>query len=340
MLYGAMDELALGDPWELSTDIGPVISAEAQAGIWAHIAAAEREGRILKRLTAPGVGHFVAPVAIRLPGIEVLDREVFGPVLHVATFRSEDLDRVVDAINAKGYGLTFALHSRIDDRVEQVAARVAAGNIYINRNQIGAVVGSQPFGGEGLSGTGPKAGGPAYLRRFVRPRAAAGNAEAAAPVAVAEVQRALDRLAGQGRRVTARENLPGPTGESNRLTTLGRGVVLCLGPGADRARAQAAAVCAAGAEALAIAPGLAPDEGLSGTLAPEALGMLSGFDAVVCEGREAALRPMRAALAARDGALLPLLAEGDFARWVVIERHLCIDTTASGGNAALLASAG
>jgi RHH-type proline utilization regulon transcriptional repressor/proline dehydrogenase/delta 1-pyrroline-5-carboxylate dehydrogenase len=340
MLYGAMDELTLGDPWELRTDIGPVISAGAQAGIEAHIAAAEREDLILKRLPAPGPGHFVAPVAIRLPGIEALDREVFGPVLHVATFRAEDLDRVVDAINAKGYGLTFALHSRIDDRVEQVAARVAAGNIYINRNQIGAVVGSQPFGGEGLSGTGPKAGGPAYLHRFVRPRAAAGNAEAAAPVAGADVQRALDRLAGQGRWVTARENLPGPTGESNRLTTLGRGVVLCLGPGADRARAQADAVRAAGAEPLAIAPRLAPDEGLSGTLAPEALRTLTGFDAVVFEGRDEDLRPMRAALSARDGALLPLLAEADFARWVVIERHLCIDTTASGGNAALLASAG
>jgi RHH-type proline utilization regulon transcriptional repressor/proline dehydrogenase/delta 1-pyrroline-5-carboxylate dehydrogenase len=117
-------------------------------------------------------------------------------------------------------------------------------------------------------------------------------------------------------------------------------VVLCLGPGADRARAQAHAVRAAGAAPLAIAPGLAGAEGLDGTLDPQALATLSGFDAVVAEAPNEALRPMRRTLADREGAILPLLAESDFARWVVIERHLCIDTTASGGNAALLASAG
>ncbi|MGI1660665.1 bifunctional proline dehydrogenase/L-glutamate gamma-semialdehyde dehydrogenase PutA [Palleronia sp. KMU-117] len=340
MLYGAMDELSLGDPWDLSTDIGPVISAEARAGIEAHVAQAAREGRVLKRLATPRQGTFVAPTVIRLSGIGALEREVFGPVLHVATFRSDELDAVVAAINARGYGLTFALHSRIDDRVEQVAARVRAGNIYINRNQIGAVVGSQPFGGEGLSGTGPKAGGPAYLHRFVRPPAAAAAVPSGQPVSAEALQRAIAALAGQGDRVTGTKNLPGPTGESNRLTTLGRGVVLCLGPGADRARAQALEVRAAGAAALAIAPGLEGGEGLDGTLDPAMLATLSGFDAVVCEAPDEALRPLRRALADRDGAILPLLAEADFARWVVIERHLCIDTTASGGNAALLASAG
>ena len=340
MLYGAMDELTLGDPWALATDIGPVISADAKAGIETHVAAAEAEGRVMKRLATPDTGTFVAPTVIRLPGIEALDHEVFGPVLHVATYRADRLDAVVDRINAKGFGLTFAMHSRIDDRVEQVAARMKAGNVYINRNQIGAVVGSQPFGGEGLSGTGPKAGGPSYVRRFARPKGAGGAPATGAPVDLARLQAAIDALAGEGGRVIATVNLPGPTGESNRLTTLGRGVVLCLGPGADRARAQADAVRTAGAAALAVVPGLTAGEGLDGGVPPEALGSLRGFDAVVCEADADTLRRMRQALAARPGAILSLLAEDDFAAWVVLERHVCIDTTASGGNAALLAAAG
>ena len=116
---------------------------------------------MLKTLPVPGGGRFVPPAVIAVDGIAAVEREVFGPVLHVASFRAADLDRVVAAINARGYGLTFGLHSRIDDRVERVTAGLDVGNIYVNRNQIGAIVGSQPFGGEGLSGTGPKAGGPA-----------------------------------------------------------------------------------------------------------------------------------------------------------------------------------
>jgi RHH-type transcriptional regulator, proline utilization regulon repressor / proline dehydrogenase / delta 1-pyrroline-5-carboxylate dehydrogenase len=175
MLTGAMDELAIGDPWHLATDIGPVIDARAQADIMAHVDRARAEGRLLKALDAPGQGHFVGPCVIRLSGIAALEREVFGPVLHVATYRAADLDAVIDAINATGYGLTFGMHSRIDDRVQAVAERVSAGNIYVNRNQIGAVVGSQPFGGHGLSGTGPKAGGPHYLPRFCRVPSARGR---------------------------------------------------------------------------------------------------------------------------------------------------------------------
>src|SRR5690606_23329748 len=156
MLCGAMDELRLGVPWELATDVGPVIDAAARQGIADHIDVARAEGRVIHELTAPEAGHFVAPTVIRVAGIGDLAREIFGPVLHVATFRAADLDRVIDDINAVGYGLTFGLHTRIDDRVQQVVDRVHAGNIYVNRNQIGAVVGSQPFGGEGQSGTGPK----------------------------------------------------------------------------------------------------------------------------------------------------------------------------------------
>ncbi|PJE33509.1 delta-1-pyrroline-5-carboxylate dehydrogenase, partial [Pseudooceanicola lipolyticus] len=188
MLTGAMDALRLGDPWQLATDSGPVIDAEAQSGIRAHIDRARHEGRVLKELAPPQGGSFVAPVLIEIPGIAALEREVFGPVLHVARFRAGQIDRVIAEINATGYGLTFGLHSRIDDRVQHVTEAVQAGNIYVNRNQIGAIVGSQPFGGEGLSGTGPKAGGPHYLPRFCAPdrQVTQDNWTAPAPLPAAE----------------------------------------------------------------------------------------------------------------------------------------------------------
>ncbi|TNF63426.1 MAG: bifunctional proline dehydrogenase/L-glutamate gamma-semialdehyde dehydrogenase PutA, partial [Rhodobacteraceae bacterium] len=142
MLFGAMDELALGDPWEMSTDIGPVIDARARGDIQGHIEAARARGRVLKEMRRPGKGHFIAPTVIGVDGIGDLTREVFGPVLHVARFKADQLDRVIDAINRTGYGLTFGMHSRIDDRVDHVTSRLSVGNMYINRNQIGAIVGS------------------------------------------------------------------------------------------------------------------------------------------------------------------------------------------------------
>ncbi|MEM1164614.1 MAG: L-glutamate gamma-semialdehyde dehydrogenase, partial [Pseudomonadota bacterium] len=164
MLIGAMDELSLADPWDIETDIGPVITKNARDEINRYVQAAQAEGRLIHALSAPDGGCFVAPSLIRVKGIADLDHEVFGPVLHVATFKASELGAVIDQINATGYGLTFGMHSRIDDRVQAASDAIDAGNIYINRNQIGAIVGSQPFGGEGLSGTGPKAGGPNYVR--------------------------------------------------------------------------------------------------------------------------------------------------------------------------------
>ncbi|MEM0945004.1 MAG: L-glutamate gamma-semialdehyde dehydrogenase, partial [Pseudomonadota bacterium] len=297
MLFGAMDELSLGDPWQLSTDIGPVIDREARDGIEAHIAAMASQGRVLQRLEAPAEGTFVAPVVISVGGIEDLAREIFGPVLHVATFAAHEIDAVVDRINATGYGLTFGLHSRIDDRVAQVLGRIRVGNAYVNRNQIGAIVGSQPFGGEGLSGTGPKAGGPHYVARF------AAEASAEPPAAAL--------------------SLPGPTGESNRLTTHPRGTILCLGPAAQ----ALATVAEETGNRVVTAPGMRPEE----------LALHGPFDAVACEADPETLRALRMALAERPGAILPLITCGDPARYV-LERHTCIDTTASGGNAELLAA--
>ncbi|TJW70445.1 MAG: L-glutamate gamma-semialdehyde dehydrogenase, partial [Mesorhizobium sp.] len=166
MLKGAMEALNVGNPWLISTDVGPVIDEEAQASISDYCSKKGLEGRLIAKLEAPKNGRFVAPHVFRVKGIEEMEREVFGPVLHVATFDADDIDAVIAAINRKGYGLTFGLHTRIEGRVQHFVDGIHAGNIYVNRNQIGAVVGSQPFGGEGLSGTGPKAGGPHYLRRF------------------------------------------------------------------------------------------------------------------------------------------------------------------------------
>lgn len=186
MIAGAVKELKVGDPAWLSTDVGPVIDAEAKEALDAHIAALSKTAR--KVAEAPmgpetKTGTFVQPVAFEIAGIDVLDREHFGPILHVVRFKATEIDTVVDAINGTGFGLTCAIHSRVDDTVERVLKRLKVGNAYVNRNQIGAIVGVQPFGGEGLSGTGPKAGGPRYLHRFASERtvsidttAAGGNA--------------------------------------------------------------------------------------------------------------------------------------------------------------------
>ncbi|ROR32850.1 bifunctional proline dehydrogenase/L-glutamate gamma-semialdehyde dehydrogenase PutA [Inmirania thermothiophila] len=186
MIAGAMDELAIGDPRWLATDVGPVIDEQARATLAAHVERMEREARILHRLPLPGEtanGTFFPPTLVELDHIGRLEREVFGPVLHVIRYRASALDRVIEAINGTGYGLTLGVHTRIDATARYIHARVRVGNTYVNRNMIGAVVGVQPFGGEGLSGTGPKAGGPHYLLRFATERtlsidttAAGGNA--------------------------------------------------------------------------------------------------------------------------------------------------------------------
>ena len=169
LLAGAMRELQLGDPSQHDTDIGPVIDRESQAMLLAHIAQMQKTAKPIASTPLPAglEGHFVAPHAFEIRDIRELKREIFGPVLHVIRFRNGTLAEVAEAINSTGYGLTFGVHSRIDDHIRLLVSRVRAGNIYVNRSMIGATVGVQPFGGEGLSGTGPKAGGPHYLLRFI-----------------------------------------------------------------------------------------------------------------------------------------------------------------------------
>ncbi|MFQ6370710.1 bifunctional proline dehydrogenase/L-glutamate gamma-semialdehyde dehydrogenase PutA [Shewanella sp. YIC-542] len=178
ILQGAMDELTIGDPGQLNTDMGPVIDARAKANLNAHIEHIKQVGKLIKQVPLAescAHGHFVAPVAVEISSIKVLEQEHFGPILHVIRYQASDLPQVIDDINSTGFGLTLGIHSRNEGHALMIADRVNAGNVYINRNQIGAVVGVQPFGGQGLSGTGPKAGGPHYLLRFITEKTRTNN---------------------------------------------------------------------------------------------------------------------------------------------------------------------
>ena len=256
---------------------------------------------MLKCLSVPEGGFFVAPSVIQVSSIQDLEKEIFGPVLHVATFEANEIDQIVSDINASGFGLTFGLHTRMDDRVEQVTSQLNVGNIYVNRNQIGAIVGSQPFGGEGMSGTGPKAGGPHYVPRFTRKALPGHTIISGTHVDPVKVQARLSSLSVQQLGKLSTIDLPGPTGESNRLSVFPRGTILCLGPSVKDAKDQ---------YDIAISSG--------------------------CKQRDD-LKACRKALASREGAIIPLLASPVMADQCVLERHICIDTTAAGGNAILLA---
>ncbi|MEM9578275.1 MAG: bifunctional proline dehydrogenase/L-glutamate gamma-semialdehyde dehydrogenase PutA [Pseudomonadota bacterium] len=323
MLTGAMAALRMGDPWHLSTDVGPVIDTAARQVITDHIDAARRDGRVLAELNTPKDGCFVPPTLVSVSGIGDLEREIFGPVLHMARFRAQDLDKVIDEINATGYGLTFGLQTRIDDRVQHVSERIEAGNVYINRNQIGAIVGSQPFGGEGLSGTGPKAGGPNYLPRFGAPDRVVAEGPQDVPSSD------LPPLPDDTHRPHSTQSLPGPTGESNRLSLLPRPALLCLGPGDEARAAQAKAVRALGGVALRA----------EGAIASEALTTGPAYGGVLWWGDDKTGQEIEMALAKRNGPIIPLIPGRPDPARVLAERHVCVDTTASGGNAGLLGAA-
>lgn len=327
MLKGAMDALSLGHPWQLSTDVGPVIDGEAHSSFSQYIEQHRQAGSLLHQVDMPAALRaneatsrlIIAPALIQVDGIADMEREIFGPVLHLASFEAKDLSRVVDDINARGFGLTFGLHTRIDDRVQQVVDAINAGNVYVNRNQIGAVVGSQPFGGEGLSGTGPKAGGPWYVPRLMN--------RAVAP-------HTLPQHTDQEE--SAGLVLPGPTGESNHWRAVPRSTVLVLQDDAESARQleQAAAALGCKVVTMALSDVLDSDESvLHRKLQQDSVAVLA------TDSQDAAvLLRLRQQLAATDGPLLPLVNSADDPSRFLLERHICIDTTAAGGNASLLGS--
>jgi RHH-type transcriptional regulator, proline utilization regulon repressor / proline dehydrogenase / delta 1-pyrroline-5-carboxylate dehydrogenase len=175
-LIGAMDALEIGDPADPRVDIGPIIDAEAKANLEKHMERMKREARVLKQINVSHLGgNFFGPAVIELSGLDQIDREVFGPILHVVRYDPSDVAKVGAQLAAKGYGLTLGVHSRLESFAKAVMEAVPAGNVYVNRTIVGAVVGVQPFGGSGLSGTGPKAGGPNYLPRFAEERAVSVN---------------------------------------------------------------------------------------------------------------------------------------------------------------------
>jgi RHH-type proline utilization regulon transcriptional repressor/proline dehydrogenase/delta 1-pyrroline-5-carboxylate dehydrogenase len=360
MLKGALAELSVGRPDALRIDIGPVITAEAQANIAGHIAAMREAGRPVHQLPlddACAWGHFIPPTIIEIDTMAELTREVFGPVLHVLRYRRQDLPALIEAINATGYGLTFGLHTRLDETVERVTGCIAAGNLYVNRNIIGAVVGVQPFGGRGLSGTGPKAGGPLYLSRLVADPAVSltGPGEQPAVEHFAEwleargAADAADRARAAGRMspLGLETELPGPVGERNLYACHPRGRIALVARSEAGLHEQVAAVLATGNRAV-IAADTARRDWLAGL--PDALASLVEWSDVALSepGIAAALvesaadvRRVAEALAGRAGPIVPLQlasAEGGYVlAWLVEEVATSINTAAAGGNASLMA---
>lgn len=421
MLVGAMKELRVGDPKFLDIDVGPVIDEKSRKTLEAHAERMKKEAKLLYAcdvLPECKDGTFFAPHCFEIPSLDVLEREVFGPVVHVIRYKARDLDKVLDQINASGYGLTMGIHSRIDGTVRQISQKLRVGNCYVNRNMIGAVVGVQPFGGQGKSGTGPKAGGPHYVERFAKPIAVTGNADQEAgfddrsPIIVKDVipsdeyaamlgaqetwqavdgnerVRIIEKLAakltasGKAELVAgahhianfaavsengfvAPKRMPGPTGETNDLYCLGRGVYLVqVDKNAEPARVirhLAAALAAGNAVILAgdqkwlgDIPALVIDAGLPDKLV-KSVGTNTGLGAmydgaiagVSCVAPLDRVTAFKQLLAKRDGAILSLIsdsgAEDDgalpdeaFLHRFATEKTITINTTAAGGNASLM----
>ncbi len=358
MLKGAALELRVGNPGWLTTDVGPVITAEAAGRIRAHIEAMRRAGHRVTELplgSDTASGTFVPPTIIELDAIDQLEREVFGPVLHVVRYARDDLDRVVDAVNARGYGLTFGLHTRLDETIARVSSRIAAGNIYVNRNIIGAVVGVQPFGGQGLSGTGPKAGGPLYLRRLLAARPG-GHVAGARPVDAdafsawlsahdhPSAALAFETMLASSPAGHVAE-LPGPVGERNVYRCAPRGEVLLLPLSEDGLFLLLGAAIATGNRAAIALGGLSP--ALLDGLPPAVAGRLrasgdwradSAVDGVLVEGDAARVAEVRRHVAAQDGRIVPVQALADINLDLLVhEVALSINTAAAGGNASLMA---
>ena len=368
MLHGALRELVVGDPADVRTDVGPVIDAAARDALEQHVAAMREAGARVLRLPLAGRcarGSFVAPTVIEIGRLAELEGEVFGPILHVLRYRRTDLGRLVDDINATGYGLTLGIHSRIDETIAEIVARARVGNIYVNRNMIGAVVGVQPFGGEGRSGTGPKAGGPLYLHRLLRrspgPQLAAGRApqrpalgallawlegDGAVPVD-AEGRAALcawgmryrsDALAG------VRLALPGPTGEDNSLSFVPRGAVAGVAEHAAGYLHQLLAAVASGNRLvvadvpLTRAVHAALPQALRGEMLFSDGPLAQACDVLLCDATAATADLWRLRLAQRDGPIASLLQPDPYyaASRLVLERTLTINTAAAGGNASLM----
>ena len=363
MIRGAMDELRVGNPAELSTDIGPVIDAEAQTNLQSHIDRMKGIAKSSHQIRLPENADnatFIAPTLFELNNLNDLQREVFGPILHVIRYRADELDQLIDQINAKGYALTGGIHSRIDGTVEHIRRRIEAGNLYVNRNIVGAVVGVQPFGGHGLSGTGPKAGGPFYLQRLSRlnswrtpPLTRSGQADEDAlnrlqtllqSLPLTQEQK-LDLAGSLGRaRVhtlrQAEQVLCGPTGEHNVLSWQAPKRVWLYGGSLPQAFAAWVELAGSGITALVSDqhPLAAYAEQAPDLLETSATPASAGISHVVA--LEELPVELKQTLAGSDGALVRIInAQHGVDVLQLFEETSCsINTTAAGGNAHLMAA--
>ncbi|MBD9423919.1 trifunctional transcriptional regulator/proline dehydrogenase/L-glutamate gamma-semialdehyde dehydrogenase [Pseudomonas sp. PDM15] len=375
MLKGAMAEYSIGSPERLNTDIGPVIDAEAKAGIEAHIEKMREKGRkVFQAARSSGEelkrGTFVLPTLIELESFDEMKREIFGPVLHLVRYQREDLGNLLQQINDSGYGLTLGVHTRIDETITQVVDTAKVGNLYVNRNIVGAVVGVQPFGGEGLSGTGPKAGGPLYMYRLLstRPQEAVAqhlkgdNVQAlTAPADLAKARAAFAEWAAKEQPATAAlfeqfsglsqsyssHLLTGPTGERNSYTLLPRERVLCLAEERGDLLAQLAATLAVGSRALLpeahreLVAALPKEVRTHIDQVADWTAVDAEFDAILHHGDSDQLREVCQQAAQRKGAIIGVhgLNKGETdipLERLLIEHALSVNTAAAGGNASLM----
>jgi len=301
MLREAAAIMKVGSARDMDTDIGPVIDDHAKSRIDDYVDEARQSGRLIWQGVAPKMGCFCPPSMIRVDRVQDLKEEIFGPVLHIATYHAGGENQVVDAINQSGYGLTFGMHSRVDANIDQVVKAIQVGNVYINRNQIGAIVGSQPFGGKGLSGTGPKAGGELYVSAFLETPTNANP-------------HAQDSLAPR--------MMPGPSGERNCYMITPRGHILVIHSDADTRKRLSKRAKAAGNTVTEHAH--IPDR-------------FEGVDAVMTAADpHLDFHALRQAMHDAGEAIIPLIFDQSGEAWLWHEQHICQDMTASGGNIDLL----
>ena len=362
MIKGAMDELVVNNPAYLATDVGPVIDAEAKENLLNHINTLKQTAPYHEvKVRSHAQGTFVAPVMFELKNLSQLKKEVFGPVLHVVRFAAHELNDLIDNINKKGFALTHGIHSRIDGTIDNITSRIEAGNVYINRNIVGAVVGVQPFGGHGMSGTGPKAGGPFYLQRLskldtwyapkvdfpARVNETALNQVLSTAKALnlsADELRSLEAVADQARKNSLNEAytvLPGPTGERNTLSWRAPHSVALYG-GTAAASVEALAVLAANGITAHILPNhiLAASADLFGdSLVVSEQAGLDAHNIIIA--LESMPSDEQVRLAALDGSIRRIIdaTHGLDITRLYHEISQSYNTTAAGGNASLMASA-
>ena len=374
MIKGAMLELKLGNPKYLSTDCGPVINADAKTKLQGYIDQLSSQNKVIAGVKNElSSGYYVAPTIIQLDSIDDINEEFFGPILHVIRYSSDNLMDTIDRLNAKGYGLTFGIHSRIKKQVDEIKLRVNAGNIYVNRNQVGAIVGSQPFGGEGLSGTGPKAGGPHALHGYSRNLQHGKTSEQIMTLYDGHVEvtsliksslifdeKLIEKFRKEFPSVDTqffeflhetvntyalKHSLPGPTGESNELSYQAKGTALCLGPSSADALIQTIIALALGNSAISLISqknyssliklGFDKDNIFRLINGPSSnLFNIKQYDTILYFGD---LMSVERELENRREEIIPIM-NSVYEPWQLVnERAVTVDTTASGGNANLLA---